>query len=266
MTFKARICLCTALFAATDFISSAAQAQVPSDMPADLSAFMPSKAEMRKSMLEADMSPAEVEGLLSTMQFPEGDEEEESSEVDEETRLECLTTYSNIITKLSRDSYGGSLGSSAVEVAQTCSMAAMGGTMKYGYGNDAPANATGDKAWYVDMAEMIPVTDYWTAILGDARAGGVDLFETEDMTADQFDSYAATLPPDLRTLIKGSQNNTGDSSENLRNISVPIHEKCENIRRRAGVNYRASVSDITVCTPFIPDLGDDSLETNEGGK
>ncbi|WP_418152748.1 hypothetical protein AB8615_03965 [Litorimonas sp. RW-G-Af-16] len=137
-------------FAALGLLSATAvSAQIPTG--GDMSAYMPSKAEMRKGLVEAGMTPAQIEQILSSMDFPEAtvaagtrvanaepaceDANEndicDSEEADPDI-TQCRAIYQNAIYNAAQNLSGGTLGRNAVEVAQTCSMAAAGGTMYYG--------------------------------------------------------------------------------------------------------------------------------------
>ena len=232
-------------------------AMASGQMPADISAYMPSKAEMRQGLVEAGMTPAQIETILSSMDFPEEDAVQASDKptpcIDENANdicdadetdpviTQCRKVYQTELYATSRGLYGDSMGRNAIEVAQTCSMAAAGGAMTKGYEDGA-------SGWHFDMDKLMETSSYWTAILSHGRyLSDTDFPEIDNMDEAQLQEMMSSFPRDLQAMMRAA------GSEDLKSIAMPIHNKCERLRSRVGSNYRNNVLVDKVCVDYVPD-------------
>jgi len=246
-----RISVGTLVTGGAIFFASLTAAQVPSDM----SAYMPSKEDVRKSLVAAGMTPAQIEQALSSMSFPDAAPElaekgvpapcadENNNDIcDIEKNDPVITTcrkdYVNIIEKTATDSYGDYLGTNSLRVSQICGMASLGGTMHEEGG-----------AVYADVKQysVNPIIDYWETI----RKYSVNIYgksspmpELEDMNDAALEGVIAHLPPAFRDM----NNSTGG----FRTRAMPVFNKCESIRRRVADLYSRDVVDRTICVKHLP--------------
>ena len=229
------------------------------------SAQMPSKAEMRQQMLEAGMTPEQVEtameAVASFMPPPEAistagvtqkpmlpcEDENENRICDEDEdnpeTIQCLQTYVNIVEREAQESYGDELGKNALRVAQTCSTAVIGGTMYYGYPGGPDAGGEGGKAWYTDMDKMLPISGYWKNVIAYARhiyGPGPDMPDFDESNFDfaRIDEIMAGLPPALQSML------SPDAAENIEEISKPIHKIQSQFTKNVKLSAAALVRDI----------------------
>ena len=175
------------------------------------------------------------------------------AEEDDPVLTTCRKTYLNIIEKKARDDYGTRLGESAMRIAQTCSMAAAGGTLYYGHRSNAKSVA-GGKAWYHDKDKLFEIGAYWDAVLSFSRY----IFPSEaelsmDLNLEEMDNLIAGLPRDMRAMMKQAGGGVGPDDNVLYETALPIDERCENIRSYVGQSYRASVHHNTICLPASPE-------------
>jgi len=235
-------------------------ANASGQVPSDLSAFMPSKAEMRKSLVDSGMSAAQIEQILNSMDFPEEIESNETASSETESKCvdvnenevcdadeddpdvrQCIAIYQNELYATSSSLYGNSLGRNAVEVAQTCSTAAAGGTQVF-------STDSNGGFWRYDIDQLIDIGSYWTQILSHGRyLGDHDMPEMDELSDAQLQSIMAGFPHDLQTMMRSA------GSSDFRTIAEPIHRKCEHIRSRVGNNYRKNSLVKNVCTRHVPD-------------
>jgi len=213
---------------------------------------MPSKEEVRQSLLASGMPPDQIEKVLGSMPFPDAVPEdlgqcadENNNDIcDEEENNPAITTcrknYVNIIERTARDLYGDYLGKNSLQVSQICGMASLGGTMYQRNG-----------AWYADVRQhrVNPLIDYWETI----RSYNAYLYGRtsenmpelpEDLDAAEIESLFAKLPPAFRDI------NNGDGD--FRTRALPVFEKCEDIRRQVGSFHRREVVDNVVCLKHVP--------------
>ncbi|WP_371397958.1 hypothetical protein [Fretibacter rubidus] len=285
-TLTALSLLCVAAFVTAPM--AAAQASPYSMTPEQIAAMMPSKSEMRQGLVEAGMTPAQIEQILSGMDFPNeasnaapvangltktmqqpcddvNDNDICDNEEGDPAVSACRTKYLNVVTKYSEDLYRGSLGKTPVRVAQTCSMAAVGGTMYYGQ-KPGSASASSSPAWYHNMDDLMSIAAYWDQIMAYANYldDGYGAEEVVDNMSDaELERRISQFPPDLQRMMRGHVEGSGAS---FRNIALPVHNKCEVIRRRVGSAFRQNVLDYSVCTTVVPDAAIADFEGEEGLK
>lgn len=232
-------------------------------VPADISAFMPSKAEMRKSLVESGLSSDQIEQILSSMDFPEDITSNEASQIEIESSCEdvnenkvcdseeddpevrqCLSVYQNELYATSSRLYGDSLGTNAVEVAQTCSTALAGAGTKL----HSAENSYGSQGY--DRGQFFKIASYWTKVLSHGRyLGDHDVPEIDDLNEVQLQSLISSFPHDLRVMMRAA------GTSNMYNLAKPIHAKCERIRANVGENYRNNVLTKKICSRHVPDAG-----------
>lgn len=225
----------------------------------DIAAMMPSKAEMRAQMEAAGMDPAMMEQVLANMpdnpsDLSANDQGDgpcldandndicDDEENDPEIKV-CRKFYLNAIEKVAKDTYGRRLGDNALQIGQTCSVAAIGGSMK----NE-------DGAWFVDINRMTGLNAYWEAVIAHGR-----YLNNNPMIADprfletdeEFNRAMAQFAPDLRSMMSGGPSSMDGTA--FRVATIPVHNRCENIRRYVGKAWRNSVHDKTICLPQGPE-------------
>lgn len=249
--------------------------------PEQIQAMMPSKAEMRQGLVESGMTPAQIDQILSGMDFqneapaaankpgnPDGacvDEdangvcdEAEDGDILVLTDMEpvCADIYANAMTKFVRDRYNSDLGRSVVEIAQTCVTAAPGGLQYFGYPKDYTGPRDGSGAWCVDTDALVPLANYLDGVRKSGLRSGEFPDRDMDIDIDNLDALLATLPRDLRSLMTPAAAGVSADGSAFRDLALPIHNKCEVVRKRVGAMYNSKVVDKRVCEP-VPPMPDD---------
>ena len=235
------------------FLSSYANGQVPED----ISAYMPSKAEMRKGLEDSGITPEQIEKILNSMDFPNENppnvkslpntpqpcadtNENDICDMDESDPIitQCRKVYQSELHKSSRGLYGDALGRNSVEIAQTCLMAAAGGSMTY----------IPESGWIHDMDKLMETSSYWQAVLSHGRyLDGSDIIEMDDLSDERVKEIISTFPRDLQAMLRAA------GTEAMRSTSGSIHDKCQNVRSRVKDNYRSKALVDTICIKYVPD-------------
>jgi len=263
---------CLALFLLTPAIASG-------QVPTDFSAFMPSKAEMRQSLIDSGLPAGQIEGILNEMDFPEegvetatktanDDANENGIDDTEETDpviTRCRKLYQTELYSVSTTFYGDDLGRNAIEVAQTCSMAAAGGS-SYSTAtirNDSPSINSNGSTSGDDLAEFLELGQYWNEVLSQGRyLSDYNGPRPEDLTEAEMRRLIEGFPRDMQRMLEVSDI-TGFISTD---VSVSVHQKCERVRSRVGDNYARKVLADKVCIRHVPNAGDPSSDTEDDGK
>jgi len=238
---------------------------------------MPSEAEMRAQLQAAGMTPSQIDKALASMRemmplnAPAGDlavsndvciDENENDVCDDEENdpdmTTCRTVYLNIIEKVALERYGTRLGVRAARIGQTCSMAAVGGSLRFGHGDIDREERGGqdDKGWYFDTDELTEIADYWQAVMSYSRylypsdeeiEAYADLYDLDDI-----DSIIGQLPSDLRIMLRSIYRNRSGDTGILVSTALPVHRRCERIRKQVGHRFRNTVHHRTICVPDAP--------------
>ena len=261
-----------------------APAIVSGQIPTDVSAFMPSKAEMRQSLIDSGLPAGQIEGILNAMDFPEEAAVTEPGESAANTRNDdanengindteetdpvitrCRKLYQSELFSVSTTFYGDDLGRNAIEVAQTCSMAAAGGS-SYSTAtirNDSPSINSKGSTSADDLAEFLELGQYWNGVLSQGRyLSDSNEPRPEDLTEAEMRRLIDGFPRDMQRMMAVS-NVTGFTSTD---VAVSVHQKCERIRSRVGDNFNRKVLTDKVCIRHVPNADFPSSDTEDDGK
>ena len=256
-------------FAATIFLSlsmgSAAFAQAPSI------------EEVRQKLEAAGMSPQQIESVLKSMEeisktygttaptqtappvkSPAGACPDNNADgvcdtpEDDPAVAVCRKRYLNIVEKVARDRYGDRLGLNSLRVAQTCSTAAVGVATL-----ESPEYTSASGTSVRDYDKMFEIANYWKAIIDfnqylapTASDFDLDELNSADLDSPRDKAMISSLPRDLQTLLPGGS----DPSLGFHEKAAPIHNRCENIRKRVGERFRVTVTDGSICLiPTAPE-------------
>ena len=253
-------------------------------IPTDVSAFMPSKAEMRQSLIDSGLPAGQIEGILNAMDFPEDGAETETgvsaantpnddanengiddTEETDPVITRCRKLYQTELFSVSTAFYGDDLGRNAIEVAQTCSMAAAGGS-SYSTAtirNDSPGINSNGSTNADDLAEFLELGQYWNGVLSQGRyLSDYNGPIPEDLTEAEMRRLIDGFPRDMQRMMAVS-NVTGFTSTD---VAVSVYQKCERVRSRVGDNYSRKVQAEKVCLRHVPTADVPSSDTEDDGK